>query len=87
MFKQFKGIDIKEVWDYRLSSATPLIYNTGKTWLVAIYSKGEENEPLETHDTGIPCEKGDTYDKRKIIECFKWLYSVRDKYTLPVGGE
>lgn len=33
------GIYTREVWDYRLSIATPTIYNSGKTWVVAIFSK------------------------------------------------
>lgn len=80
---EIQGLDIKEVWDYRLSTAVPTIYNQGKTWVVAIHSKGESNDPLETHDTGVSTEKGDTYDTDKVKVCFEWLKSVRDKYSLP----
>ncbi len=82
--KNFAGVNILEVWDYRLSTAKPDIYNSGKTWRVEINSKsGDINEPLEVHDTGILVEHGDAYDSEKIKKCFEWLLTVRDKYALP----
>ena len=91
--KTFQGIDIKEVWDYRLSSATPMIDRRGGTWVVHIYAKANADydpanpesiaQPLESFDTEIPAEKGDTWDVEKVKVCYEWLYSVRDKYSLP----
>ena len=80
----FAGIDIKEVWDYRLSSAVPQIMRNGGTWVVELWSKDNEgeSEPLETYDTGIIAEMGDEYDVAKIKPCFVWMDTVRDKYAL-----
>jgi hypothetical protein len=91
MTKKFEGVDIKEVWNFRLSTAVPQINRDGGTWVVAIYAKsnpdyvegGKPAEPLEVHDTGIPSEPGDHHDVDKVKKCFEWLYSVRDKYALP----
>ena len=90
--KEFKGIHILEVWDFRLSTAHPLVRNDlGDTWLVQIWANENPDydpdkpetlaEPLEVHDTGIPCEVGDHWDAEKMKECYKWLHSVRDKYA------
>ena len=87
---KFQGINILEVWDYRLSVAKPIIYNSGKTWVVKIYAKKLPDyvegqppaEPLEIHVTDIPCEKNDAFDVEKIKVCFEWLHTVRDKYSL-----
>jgi len=85
--------NIKEVWDYRLSTATVMIDRRGGTWVVKIYSKNNidynpakpetEAQPLEFFDTGIAWEEGDEYDKDKLEVCFNWLLDVRDNYALP----
>ena len=85
--------DIKEVWDYRLSSAVPLIDRASGTWVVKIFAKDNEDYdpskqktmalPLEEFDTGIVYELGDEYDVSKLKPCYEWLLSVRDKYSLP----
>ena len=88
--KIFKGKDLREVWDYRLSHACPFIDREGETWKVLIYAKsneelragGKEYPPLEEYYTGIKSETNDHHDKNKIKACYKWLYSVRDKYAL-----
>lgn len=84
--------NIREVWDYRLSTATPVMDRSGGTWKVKIYSKvnpdyvpGEpetEAQPLEVFDTEIPHETGDEYDVSKLTVCYEWLLTVRDKYAL-----
>jgi len=90
--KEFQGIHILEVWDFRLSTAHPLVRNDlGDTWKVQIWANSNpdydpENpdtlaEPLEVHDTGIPCEAEDHWDAKKMKVCYEWLYSVRDKYA------
>lgn len=90
--KEFQGVDIKEVWDYRLSNAVPQIVRK-ETWIVEVWNK--ENtpcnpedpstfaKPLETYDTGIMVEAGDEHDTSKIKMCYTWLMSVRDKYSRP----
>lgn len=90
--KIFKGENIKEVWDYRLSTAVPLITRTSGTWVVEIWAK--ENtpftgdpatlaKPLETFDTGIKAEPNDEHDTTKVTTCYEFLYKVRDQYALP----
>lgn len=77
----YKCEDIREVWDYRLSSAVPHMDRRGGTWLVVVCAKtGGE---LEVFDTGLPVEDGDINDKQKLNVCYEWLRSVRHKYALP----
>lgn len=76
--------DIREVWDYRLSTAVPTIYNQdGENWRVEIHSKGENNDVLEAHDTGIPSTPMDNWNDEALDACYAWLRTVRDKYSLP----
>ena len=84
-------MNIREVWDHRLSTATPVIDRTDGTWVVKIYSKTNPDyvegaapvAPLATHDTGIEFTDGDEYDTDKLKTCYEWLRSVRDTYALP----
>jgi len=82
----FQGKDIKEVWDYRLSYGVPQIVRRD-TWQVEIYLKDNEGksnaQPVQVYDTGLKTDHNDQWDKEKIIACYQWLYSVRDKYALP----
>ncbi len=87
---------ILEVWDYRLSTAAPLVYKKypadlplpkdlepgRNNWIAAVYDKGESNAPLELFNSGVAVEEGDTDDNMpdSIYEFFR---SVRDKYALP----
>lgn len=80
--KKFNGVDMREVWDYRLSTAVPTIYRRD-TWQVEITSKGPNPKPLAVHDTGIPVEPDDTHDREKISACYEWLYQQRDQFALP----
>ena len=85
--KKFQGENILEVWDWRLSKASPTFYRE-KTWIIAIHANdspdydGTPNSALEVYDTGIEVEENDIHDKEKLIVCYEWLYSVRDKYAL-----
>ena len=93
MEKQYEGKFITEVWDYRLSTATPLIDRRGGTWVVKIYAKDNPDydpskpetlsAPLEEFDTKLPHEPGDERDSAKLSVCYNWLRSVRDKYSRP----
>ena len=88
-----KGEKILEVWDYRLSTAVPVIVRDSGTWVVEIYSKSNPDydpsdpatlaAPLETHDTRIEAEAGDEYDAAKVKACYAFLLSVRDNYAHP----
>ena len=88
---KIEGINIKEVWDFRLSKASVYIDRRGGSWVCVVISKnnpdyieGKEVTPvLETYDTGIKATKNDLYDKEKLKVCFEWFKSVRDSYSLP----
>lgn len=90
--KKFKGVDIKEVWNSRLSTAVPCITRSSGTWVAEVWSKKNPDYdpsnpdtvavPIESYDTGIKVEPGDEYDAEKVIACYEWFYSVRDKYSL-----
>lgn len=85
-----KGINIKEVFDFRLSTASVFIDRRGGTWVCVVASKNNPDyvegakpaEPLETYDTGIEAVDGDEYDTEKVKVCFEWFKSIRDKYSL-----
>jgi hypothetical protein len=87
MSKIFEGVNITEVWDFRLSSAVPVIDRRSGTWVVHIYSKVNEDNvqavPLESYDTKIKVVDGDTFNNENLKVCYEWLYGVRDKYSLP----
>lgn len=89
---KYQGVNILEVWDFRLSKAIPIINRSGDTWMVEIYSKSNQDYdpdkpetcamPLEAFDTGIPAVEGDERDTKKVASCYAWLRKVRDKYSL-----
>ena len=93
MSKTFAGLNIREVWNFRLSTAAPVIDRRSGTWVVHIYAKNNPDydpadpstvaQPLESYDTGIPATPGDGYDAAKVAACYEWLYGVRDKYARP----
>lgn len=86
-------MEIRDVWDFRLSTASVMIDRRSGTWVVKIFSKNNPDyepniydtlaKPLEEHDTGLPWEEGDEYDEAKLTVCYDWLRTVRDKYALP----
>ena len=86
-------MEIRDVWDFRLSTASVMIDRRSGTWVVKIISKSNPDydpadpetlaKPLEEHDTGLAWEDGDEYDEEKLKVCYEWLRSVRDKYALP----
>lgn len=81
--KKILGIDIREVWDFRLSIGSPILYQDGDTWIVRVWANdpGDETKVLlAEHDTGVETN-GDPYQSEGVIACFKWLYSVRDEFS------
>ena len=84
---EIQGVSIQEVWDYRLSTATPLIDRRGGTWVAQVWAKNNPDypttlsKPLEEYDTGLPAEGGDQFDAAKLSRCYEWFRSVRDKYA------
>lgn len=89
---EFEGVNIREVWDYRLSSAVPQVDRRSGTWVVQILAKSNPDydpskpetmaKPLEVHDTGIKAVTGDEYDCDKLKVCYEWLLTRRDDYAL-----
>lgn len=90
--KTFQGESIREVWDFRLSTAVPQITRVGGTWVAEVWAKNNSDynpedpstiaQLLEAFDTGIAAEGGDEYDTEKVKACYAWFYKVRDKYAL-----
>lgn len=86
----FDGVDIREVWNFRLSKGIPLIVRRDGSWFVEIWSKNnadyvdgnEPAKPLHVKNMGIPHEPGDECNNIKISQCFAYLYSIRDQYSL-----
>lgn len=74
------GVNIKEVWDFRLSKASCQIVRR-ENWECEIICKNGGGV-LETHDSGIPYTQGDAYDCEKLKPCFEWFKSRRDDYAL-----
>ena len=81
--KTFRCVDIREVWDFRLSIGSPILYNNGETWIAKIWANdpGDEDcKSLKEYDTGIKTN-GDNFDNEAITACFEWLYSIRDEFS------
>ncbi len=89
-----KQRSILEVWDYRLSTASPMLYcgiPAGREdhfpegtpldkWVVAIYDNGENPKPLAVHVTSVGITGG-IQDHDGYDACYEWLRSVRDEYS------
>ena len=75
-----KGEAIREVWDWRLSTACPMLFNSGDTWVVKIMAN-DGSGVLEEHDTGHPTGEHNPHDTKAIAKCYDWLRTVRDKYS------
>ncbi len=76
------GEEIREVWDFRLSRACPMLYNSGDTWVVKIHCN-KTGELLDEHDSGMPTVVDgvrNNHDCAAIAKCYDWLRSVRDDY-------
>lgn len=83
--KVIDGTDVRQVWDWRLSTAQPINFNNGETWVCKIIAN-DGSGVLEEHDTGIPTVKNgkrDFHDYEAVKACHEWAYSVRDKYSRP----
>jgi hypothetical protein len=88
---EIKGVDIREIWNHRLSRAVPCIDRRGGTWVAQIWAKSNPDfkpgdtpaVPLESFDTGVPAVVGDEHDREKICVCYDWLKSRREEYSLP----
>lgn len=47
--KAFSGKKIREVWDFRLSYAHPILYNSGDFWVIHIYANNPHHEAWKDH--------------------------------------
>ena len=77
----FKGADIREVFDFRLSKGAAFLFNSGEHWAVKIISNTSPNgEPdiLAEHVTDV--QTGPGTDGKGIAACYAWLHSVRDQF-------
>ena len=78
----FKGVDIREVFDFRLSRGAAFLFNSGEHWAVKIISNTSpdgEAETLAEHVTGIRTNVQP--DSLGIKKCYAWLHSVRDDFS------
>jgi hypothetical protein len=75
----FKGIETLEVWDFRLSNGSPVLYNNGELWRVVI-NANDGSGVLEEFTTDVPTS-GNSHDVEGVKACYVWLHSVRDKYS------
>ena len=76
---QHAGVEIREVWDWRLSTGAPILFNKGKTWIVKIFAN-DGSGVLDEYDTGVKTT-GDNFDCAAIAACYDWLRTVRDEYS------
>jgi len=70
---------ILEVWDFRLSKGSPILYDTGEYWRVVI-NANDGSGVLAEHVTDVKTT-GNVHDPVGIAACYDWLRSVRDKYS------
>lgn len=47
--KSYPGKDIREVWDFRLSHGTPMLFNSGETWRIKVFANDPHNEAWKDH--------------------------------------
>ena len=76
---QHAGVEIREVWDFRLSVGSPILFNKGDTWVVQVFAN-DGGGVLAEHDTGIKTT-GNNFDTDAIAACYDWLRTVRDKFS------
>ena len=74
----YKGVDIREVWDFRLSTGCPYLFNSGETWVIKIIAN-DGSGVLEEIVTDIPT--GDIIEGQQ--KCYPILRDIRDKYSRP----
>lgn len=79
--KKFPGVNIREVWDFRLSYACPYLFNQGETWVVKLIandSPDNKSNVLAEYDTGVPTSES---GRKGIRACYNWLHRVRDDFS------
>jgi hypothetical protein len=82
--KDFEGVDIREVWDWRLSNGMAILYDDGPTWAVRVWAnnppEGEVKQLLAEHVTDV-ATCGDPRDPEGVAACYEWLHSIRDDHA------
>lgn len=82
MAKKYQGVDIREVWDWRLSIAQPILFNNGEIWIIRIYANEAadgESALLEEIETDIPTAGVSIIEGQQ--RCYPMLREIRDKYS------
>lgn len=74
--KTFEGKKIREVWDFRLSYASPVLYNSGAFWVIHIYANNPHHDAWKDH----PGREETNGNVRVLLEEI-----VTDIPTLPNG--
>ena len=83
----FQGVDIREVFDFRLSLGSAVLFNSGEFWAVKIMSNTApdgESIVLAEHTTTVPTRIDGVQDPREpfgVCTCYAWLHSVRDQFS------
>jgi len=66
--KDFKGLDIREVWDFRLSHGSPILFNSGEFWVIKVFANDPENEAWKDHPGREEFETPDGNVVRVVLE-------------------
>lgn len=66
--KDFKGEEIEEVWNFRLSHGSPILFNSGKTWVIKVFATDPFNEAWEGHPGLEVIETPDGPTQRVVLE-------------------
>ena len=77
----FKGEEIREVFDFRLSKGAAFLFNSGEHWTVKIISNTSPDGAAETlaeHVTDVHTKDGN--QRAGMTACYAWLHSVRDQF-------
>jgi len=81
--KEFAGVNTLEVWDFRLSVGSPVLYANGEFWKVCVYANNpgdKDRVVLAEHTTDVKTN-GDVHDVKGIRACYAWLHTIRDKFA------
>ncbi len=86
MSHQFTCENILEVWDFRLSLGSPILYCDKKHWKVKVWANtpnlNEDKTLLAEYETDIVSDNNPR-NKEGINACYIWLKSIRDKFSRP----
>lgn len=67
--KQITGGDVREVWDWRLSHAQPINFNSGETWVCKIIAN-DPNDPFWAAFPNAEIQELPGGNKRLVIDVY-----------------